>query len=87
MKYRKYKYLTFRREHPVDTNPISCLDLLAASHGCMESDGCIVNGLFWRFIMSLCEDMLLCNYWKCRTKLSDYAWVTACSHNDPSDLL
>jgi E3 ubiquitin-protein ligase CCNP1IP1 len=37
--------------------------------------------------MSLCEDMLLCNYWKCRTKLSDYAWVTACSHNDPSDLL
>lgn len=31
-------------------------------------------------IMSLCEDMLLCNYRKCRIKLSGYAWVTACSH-------
>ncbi|XP_060031393.1 E3 ubiquitin-protein ligase CCNB1IP1 isoform X3 [Erinaceus europaeus] len=30
--------------------------------------------------MSLCEDMLLCNYRKCRLKLSGYAWVTACSH-------
>nr|XP_040131314.1 E3 ubiquitin-protein ligase CCNB1IP1 [Ictidomys tridecemlineatus] len=30
--------------------------------------------------MSLCEDMLLCNYRKCRIKLSGYAWVTACSH-------
>ncbi|KAF6350940.1 cyclin B1 interacting protein 1 [Rhinolophus ferrumequinum] len=30
--------------------------------------------------MSLCEDMLLCNYRKCRMKLSGYAWVTACSH-------
>uniref|UniRef100_A0A6I8P4D9 Cyclin B1 interacting protein 1 n=1 Tax=Ornithorhynchus anatinus TaxID=9258 RepID=A0A6I8P4D9_ORNAN len=30
--------------------------------------------------MSLCEDMLLCNYRKCRAKLSGYAWVTACSH-------
>ncbi|PNJ36179.1 LOW QUALITY PROTEIN: CCNB1IP1 isoform 12, partial [Pongo abelii] len=38
---------------------------------------------FWRPhypIMSLCEDMLLCNYRKCRIKLSGYAWVTACSH-------
>ncbi|KAK2103884.1 cyclin B1 interacting protein 1, E3 ubiquitin protein ligase [Saguinus oedipus] len=38
---------------------------------------------FWRphySIMSLCEDMLLCNYRKCRIKLSGYAWVTACSH-------
>uniref|UniRef100_A0A8C2R5W9 Cyclin B1 interacting protein 1 n=1 Tax=Capra hircus TaxID=9925 RepID=A0A8C2R5W9_CAPHI len=26
--------------------------------------------------MSLCEDMLLCNYRKCRVKLSGYAWVT-----------
>ncbi|XP_066133361.1 E3 ubiquitin-protein ligase CCNB1IP1 isoform X2 [Saccopteryx bilineata] len=32
------------------------------------------------YIMSLCEDMLLCNYRKCRIKLSGYAWVTACSH-------
>ena len=31
-------------------------------------------------IMSLCEDMLLCNYRKCRIKLSGHAWVTACSH-------
>lgn len=31
-------------------------------------------------IMSLCEDMLLCNYRKCRIRLSGYAWVTACSH-------
>uniref|UniRef100_A0A2K5R963 RING-type domain-containing protein n=1 Tax=Cebus imitator TaxID=2715852 RepID=A0A2K5R963_CEBIM len=30
--------------------------------------------------MSLCEDMLLCNYRKCRIKLSGYPWVTACSH-------
>lgn len=30
--------------------------------------------------MSICEDMLLCNYRKCRVKLSGYAWVTACSH-------
>uniref|UniRef100_A0A8C4Y576 RING-type domain-containing protein n=1 Tax=Gopherus evgoodei TaxID=1825980 RepID=A0A8C4Y576_9SAUR len=30
--------------------------------------------------MSVCEDMLLCNYCKCRVKLSGYAWVTACSH-------
>ncbi|XP_015275432.1 PREDICTED: E3 ubiquitin-protein ligase CCNB1IP1 [Gekko japonicus] len=30
--------------------------------------------------MSVCEDMLLCNYRKCRVKLSGYAWVTACSH-------
>ncbi|XP_026508244.1 E3 ubiquitin-protein ligase CCNB1IP1-like [Terrapene carolina triunguis] len=30
--------------------------------------------------MSTCEDMLLCNYRKCRVKLSGYAWVTACSH-------
>lgn len=30
--------------------------------------------------MSLCEDMLLCNYRRCRLKLSGYAWVTACSH-------
>ncbi|KAM9068340.1 E3 ubiquitin-protein ligase CCNB1IP1 [Sarcophilus harrisii] len=30
--------------------------------------------------MSICEDMLLCNYRKCRIRLSGYAWVTACSH-------
>uniref|UniRef100_A0A671G2N7 Cyclin B1 interacting protein 1 n=1 Tax=Rhinolophus ferrumequinum TaxID=59479 RepID=A0A671G2N7_RHIFE len=30
--------------------------------------------------MSLCEDMLLCNYYKCRIKLCGYAWVTVCSH-------
>ncbi|XP_026183684.1 E3 ubiquitin-protein ligase CCNB1IP1 [Mastacembelus armatus] len=30
--------------------------------------------------MSLCDDTLLCNFTKCRTKLSGFAWVTACSH-------
>ncbi|XP_025916584.1 E3 ubiquitin-protein ligase CCNB1IP1 [Apteryx rowi] len=30
--------------------------------------------------MALCEDLLLCNYPKCRAKLAGYAWVTACSH-------
>ncbi|XP_039996451.1 E3 ubiquitin-protein ligase CCNB1IP1 [Xiphias gladius] len=30
--------------------------------------------------MSLCEDTLLCNFPKCRTKLIGFAWVTACSH-------
>ncbi|XP_063310889.1 E3 ubiquitin-protein ligase CCNB1IP1 [Pelobates fuscus] len=30
--------------------------------------------------MAVCEDLLLCNYRKCRVKLSGYAWVTACSH-------
>ncbi|XP_038566095.1 E3 ubiquitin-protein ligase CCNB1IP1-like [Micropterus salmoides] len=30
--------------------------------------------------MSLCDDTLLCNMPKCRTKLSGFAWVTACSH-------
>ncbi|KAM4809236.1 E3 ubiquitin-protein ligase CCNB1IP1 [Rhinophrynus dorsalis] len=30
--------------------------------------------------MSVCDDLLLCNYRKCRVKLSGYAWVTACSH-------
>ncbi|KPP61264.1 hypothetical protein Z043_120660 [Scleropages formosus] len=30
--------------------------------------------------MSLYEDFLLCNFPKCRTKLSGFAWVTACSH-------
>ncbi|MBN3299767.1 CIP1 ligase, partial [Amia calva] len=30
--------------------------------------------------MSLCEDTLLCNFPKCRGKLSGFAWVTACSH-------
>ncbi|XP_059210733.1 E3 ubiquitin-protein ligase CCNB1IP1 [Centropristis striata] len=30
--------------------------------------------------MSLYDDSLLCNYPKCRTKLSGFAWVTACSH-------
>ncbi|KAF7664276.1 hypothetical protein LDENG_00182910 [Lucifuga dentata] len=30
--------------------------------------------------MSLCEDTLLCNFPKCRVKLSGFAWVTACSH-------
>ncbi|XP_064359393.1 E3 ubiquitin-protein ligase CCNB1IP1 [Dromaius novaehollandiae] len=30
--------------------------------------------------MALCEDLLLCNYRKCRAKLGGYAWVTACSH-------
>lgn len=30
--------------------------------------------------MSLCDDTLLCNFPKCRTKLNGFAWVTACSH-------
>ncbi|XP_022619851.1 E3 ubiquitin-protein ligase CCNB1IP1 [Seriola dumerili] len=30
--------------------------------------------------MSLCDDTLLCNFPKCRAKLSGFAWVTACSH-------
>ncbi|XP_070711083.1 E3 ubiquitin-protein ligase CCNB1IP1 [Pempheris klunzingeri] len=30
--------------------------------------------------MSLGDDTLLCNFPKCRTKLSGFAWVTACSH-------
>ncbi|XP_043913770.1 E3 ubiquitin-protein ligase CCNB1IP1-like [Protopterus annectens] len=30
--------------------------------------------------MSMGEYHLMCNYRKCRTKLSGYAWVTACSH-------
>ncbi|XP_020504918.1 E3 ubiquitin-protein ligase CCNB1IP1 isoform X2 [Labrus bergylta] len=30
--------------------------------------------------MSVCDVTLLCNYPKCRTKLSGFAWVTACSH-------
>lgn len=30
--------------------------------------------------MSLCDDILLCNFPKCRAKLSGFAWVTACSH-------
>ncbi|XP_028998583.1 E3 ubiquitin-protein ligase CCNB1IP1 [Betta splendens] len=30
--------------------------------------------------MSLYDDTLLCNFTKCRTKLSGFAWVTACSH-------
>nr|XP_040037411.1 E3 ubiquitin-protein ligase CCNB1IP1 [Gasterosteus aculeatus aculeatus]XP_040037412.1 E3 ubiquitin-protein ligase CCNB1IP1 [Gasterosteus aculeatus aculeatus] len=30
--------------------------------------------------MSFCDDTLLCNFPKCRTKLSGFAWVTACSH-------
>ncbi|XP_017291645.1 E3 ubiquitin-protein ligase CCNB1IP1 [Kryptolebias marmoratus] len=30
--------------------------------------------------MSVCDDTLLCNYPKCRAKLSVFAWVTACSH-------
>ncbi|XP_068777820.1 E3 ubiquitin-protein ligase CCNB1IP1 [Struthio camelus] len=30
--------------------------------------------------MAVCEDLLLCNYRKCRAKLAGYAWVTACSH-------
>ncbi|XP_042367792.1 LOW QUALITY PROTEIN: E3 ubiquitin-protein ligase CCNB1IP1-like [Plectropomus leopardus] len=30
--------------------------------------------------MSLCDDTLLCNFPKCRTRLSGFAWVTACSH-------
>lgn len=30
--------------------------------------------------MSLCDDALLCNFPKCRTKLNGFAWVTACSH-------
>ncbi|XP_047241072.1 E3 ubiquitin-protein ligase CCNB1IP1 [Girardinichthys multiradiatus] len=30
--------------------------------------------------MSLGDDTLLCNYPKCRAKLSGFAWVTACSH-------
>ena len=30
--------------------------------------------------MSLCDDTLLCNFPKCRSKLCGFAWVTACSH-------
>lgn len=30
--------------------------------------------------MSLCDNTLLCNFPKCRSKLSGFAWVTACSH-------
>ncbi|KAM9424314.1 E3 ubiquitin-protein ligase CCNB1IP1 [Pholidichthys leucotaenia] len=30
--------------------------------------------------MPLCDNTLLCNFPKCRTKLSGFAWVTACSH-------
>uniref|UniRef100_A0A3Q4BD53 Uncharacterized protein n=1 Tax=Mola mola TaxID=94237 RepID=A0A3Q4BD53_MOLML len=30
--------------------------------------------------MSLCDDTLLCNFPKCRTRLGGFAWVTACSH-------
>ncbi|KAM9717541.1 E3 ubiquitin-protein ligase CCNB1IP1 [Menidia menidia] len=30
--------------------------------------------------MSLGDDTLLCNFPKCRSKLSGFAWVTACSH-------
>lgn len=30
--------------------------------------------------MTLCGDTLLCNFPKCRIKLSGFAWVTACSH-------
>ncbi|XP_063320307.1 E3 ubiquitin-protein ligase CCNB1IP1 [Pelmatolapia mariae] len=30
--------------------------------------------------MSICDDTLLCNFPKCRAKLSGFAWVTACSH-------
>ncbi|GCC44869.1 hypothetical protein chiPu_0028897, partial [Chiloscyllium punctatum] len=30
--------------------------------------------------MAMCEDVLLCNFAKCRAKLSGFAWVTACSH-------
>lgn len=30
--------------------------------------------------MPLCDDTLLCNFPKCRTKLCGFAWVTACSH-------
>uniref|UniRef100_A0A1A8PBV7 Cyclin B1 interacting protein 1, E3 ubiquitin protein ligase n=1 Tax=Nothobranchius rachovii TaxID=451742 RepID=A0A1A8PBV7_9TELE len=34
-----------------------------------------------RFLnMSVCDDALLCNYPKCRAKLSGFAWATACSH-------
>lgn len=30
--------------------------------------------------MSMCDDTLLCNFPKCRAKLTGFAWVTACSH-------
>nr|XP_057922198.1 E3 ubiquitin-protein ligase CCNB1IP1 [Doryrhamphus excisus]XP_057922199.1 E3 ubiquitin-protein ligase CCNB1IP1 [Doryrhamphus excisus] len=30
--------------------------------------------------MSFCDDTLLCNFAKCRVKLTTFAWVTACSH-------
>ncbi|XP_038644165.1 E3 ubiquitin-protein ligase CCNB1IP1-like isoform X1 [Scyliorhinus canicula] len=30
--------------------------------------------------MALCEDSLLCNLPGCRSRLSGFAWVTACSH-------
>ncbi|XP_059806711.1 E3 ubiquitin-protein ligase CCNB1IP1 [Hypanus sabinus] len=30
--------------------------------------------------MAMCEDVLLCNFSRCRARLSGFAWVTACSH-------
>ncbi|XP_078060928.1 E3 ubiquitin-protein ligase CCNB1IP1-like [Mustelus asterias] len=30
--------------------------------------------------MAMCEDGLLCNFSRCRARLSGFAWVTACSH-------
>ncbi|XP_056384349.1 E3 ubiquitin-protein ligase CCNB1IP1 isoform X2 [Hyla sarda] len=30
--------------------------------------------------MAVCDDLLLCNFPKCRAKLSSRAWITACSH-------
>ncbi|XP_073421109.1 E3 ubiquitin-protein ligase CCNB1IP1 [Dendrobates tinctorius] len=30
--------------------------------------------------MAACDDLLLCNFPKCRMKLASRAWVTACSH-------
>ncbi|KAM9329853.1 E3 ubiquitin-protein ligase CCNB1IP1 [Gastrophryne carolinensis] len=30
--------------------------------------------------MAVCDDLLLCNFPKCRLKLSGRVWVTACSH-------
>lgn len=36
--------------------------------------------IFTFLAMTLCGDTLLCNFPKCRIKLSGFAWVTACSH-------
>lgn len=39
-----------------------------------------IDTYFPAMASTLCDDTLLCNYPKCRAKLSGLAWVTACSH-------